>query len=887
MLTDRPNYYATAIWIGLHRPLIVALTEPGTDSDSQGTDQNDIARLGDGNDTLHLLAGDDGVFGNGGDDTLYGDGGDDVLVGGAGFDLLSGGAGADVFVFASGDQGARILDLGLDDRIDLREVAGVEGFPDVSITSVAGTSLNRITAGNISIDVLGNRSLLTEERFIFQPLDQPVKAFADALASQTEDAPARVIAVADLIGNDQQIDGLGLTLTAVDSAVGGSVALRDGAVVFEAATNFFGEAGFAYTVTDTNGASDVGYARFKVTGTQDAPIAVDDRLADVPENTSFEIDLQQLAANDIEPDLDHLQVSLNLFNPTGGTLSRQLVYIEEQNVYREAVFFVPDPGFHGTAGFSYEVSDIYRNKDVGRATFEVTAVNDAPVAVDDVLARQTGHPRPYNVAFTDLTGNDTDPDGDALSVTAVGGATGGSVAIADGAVVFTADPGFAGTASFDYTVSDGRGGTDTGRASFEVATGNATPVAVDDRLGPVPEDGPPLSLSLGRLLGNDSDPDGDTLTVSGITNVVGGSVETLPGGVLFTPAPDFFGQAGFDYTVADGHGGSDLGHVTIDVSPLPDAPVAVDDVAGPAIQGGPPVTVSFGRMLANDRDVDGDALRVTGVDGVVGGTVVLIEDSVVFRPDAAFSGTGGFDYTMSDGRGGSDTARVAIAVLPTVPPPATLFTAGDDIVDLNAFDLSLHPGMAARDALDGNDVVTLSRRQNLGLEFTGGGGNDDITGTGRVDLIQGGDGNDILRAASGADTLWGGSGDDRLAGSAGNDVLFGDAGADRVSGGLGADRFVYRAGSDSVVGARDTITDFDASLGDRIDLSLIDAQSGLADDQAFTFIGADAFSAEGQVRVRAGSGSTRVDINLDGDAAVEMTILVRPGLELAAGDFIL
>ena len=108
-----------------------------------------------------------------------------------------------------------------------------------------------------------------------------------------------------------------------------------------------------------------------------------------------------------------------------------------------------------------------------------------------------------------------------------------------------------------------------------------------------------------------------------------------------------------------------------------------------------------------------------------------------------------------------------------------------------------------------------------------------------------------------------------------------------MSGGLGADRFVYRAGSDSVVGARDTITDFDASLGDRIDLSLIDAQSGLADDQAFTFIGADAFSAEGQVRVRAGSGSTRVDINLDGDAAVEMTILVRPGLELAAGDFIL
>ena len=886
MLVNPPNYYATSIWVGFYRPLIVALTQPDTDSDSQGTDQNDIARLGDGNDTLHLLAGDDGVFGNGGDDTLYGDSGDDVLVGGAGFDLLSGGAGADVFVFASGDQGARILDLGLDDRIDLREVAGVEGFPDVSITTVAGT-LNRITAGNISIDVLGNRSLLTEDRFIFRPLDQPVKAFADVLGSQTEDAPARTIAVADLIGNDQQVDGLGLTLTAADSAVGGTVALRDGAVVFEAATNFFGQAGFAYTVTDPNGASDVGYARFNVNGTQDAPIAVDDRLVDVPENTSFEIDREQLAANDIEPDLEQLQVSLNLLNPTGGTLSRQLVYIEEQNVYREAVFFVPDPGFHGTAGFSYEVYDFHNNKDVGRATFEVTAVNDAPVAVDDVLAAQTGHPRPYSVAFTDLTGNDTDPDGDALSVTAVGGATGGSVAIADGTVVFTAASGFAGTASFDYTVSDGRGGTDTGRASFEVATGNANPVAVDDRLGPVPEDGPPLSLSLGRLLGNDSDPDGDTLSVSGIANVIGGSVETLPGGVLFTPAADFFGQAGFDYTVEDGHGGSAVGHATIDVSPLPDAPVAVDDVAGPAIQGGPPVAVSFGRMLANDRDVDGDALRITNVDGVVGGTVVLVEDTVLFRPDAAFSGTGGFDYTMSDGRGGTDTARVAIEVLPTVLPPTALFTADDDIVDLNAFDLSVHPGLAARDALDGNDVVTLSRRQNLGLEFTGGRGDDDITGTGRTDLVQGGEGNDTLRAGGGADTLWGGLGDDRLIGNAGNDVLSGDGGTDRLTGGLGADSFVFSAFSDSIPGVRDTILDFDATQGDRIDLSLIDADSGLAGDQAFAFIGADAFTAAGQVRVRAVTGSIRVDLNLDGDAGVEMAILVRPAQELGAGDFIL
>src|SRR5690606_20371492 len=106
--------------------------------------------------------------------------------------------------------------------------------------------------------------------------------------------------------------------------------------------------------------------------------------------------------------------------------------------------------------------------DTATASFSVTAVKDAPEAEDDTLASQAEDASPRTIAFAELTANDDDVDGDALTVSAVGDATGGTVAILAGEVVFTADADFNGLASFDYTVGDGKGGTDTATASFSV-----------------------------------------------------------------------------------------------------------------------------------------------------------------------------------------------------------------------------------------------------------------------------------------------------------------------------------------------------------------------------------------------------------------------------------
>jgi Ca2+-binding RTX toxin-like protein len=269
-----------------------------------------------------------------------------------------------------------------------------------------------------------------------------------------------------------------------------------------------------------------------------------------------------------------------------------------------------------------------------------------------------------------------------------------------------------------------------------------------------------------------------------------------------------------------------------------------------------------------------------------------------------------------------------------------LFTAGNDTQDLNLFDLADFPGAGAADALAGNDVVTLSDTQRLGVLFYAGNGNDTITGSalgdrergdaghdrllGRAggDTLWGGDGNDRLYGHAGDDTAWGGNGSDVLDGGDGNDRLGGDAGndtayggngndwilggtgndsliggdgADTITGGLGVDRmrgdvgldrFVFDDGDSGFGAARDVIVSF-SSL-DLIDLAAVDANSGLASDQGFTWRGSGGFTGAGQLRYAVSGADKVIQGSTDGDAAAELSILLEAYAGTPnAGDFLL
>lgn len=199
----------------------------------------------------------------------------------------------------------------------------------------------------------------------------------------------------------------------------------------------------------------------------------------------------------------------------------------------------------------------------------------------------------------------------------------------------------------------------------------------------------------------------------------------------------------------------------------------------------------------------------------------------------------------------------------------------------------------------GDDEV---RGTNFADLIQGGDGADTISGGNGKDSLYGGDGADTLAGGNGSDRLSGGTGDDRLLGKSGNDLLYGGAGDDSLSGASGSDTLVGGSGADTLIGGdgadvfrfgalsdspssatRDRITDFQAAI-DRIDLSLLDADTGQSGNQAFDYIGSDRFSGTaGELRL----SQDLVRADVDGDGSPDFQFRLDNSDQVTAGDFIL
>jgi cysteine-rich repeat protein len=325
------------------------------------------------------------------------------------------------------------------------------------------------------------------------------------------------------------------------------------------------------------------------------------------------------------------------------------------------VTFTPTANFNGSGSFTYTVSD-GTSTDTGLVTVTVTAVNDAPVAVDD--ARTTAEDTALVVTGASLASNDTDVDADTLTVTAVGGATNGTVGLAAGSVTFTPTANFNGAASFTYTVSDGTL-TDTGLVTVTVTAANDAPVAVDD--GRTTAEDTALVFAASTLVVNDTDVDADTLTVTAVAGATNGTVGLAAGTVTFTPTANFNGSGSFTYTVSDGTL-TDTGLVTVTVTAANDAPVAQDGVA--ATTDDTAVVIALAAT-----DVDGDGLSYAIVTPPTNGVLSGSGASRTYTPTAPFAGTDTFTFTASDGTATSNLATVTITV-------THVTVCGDTVIEL-------------------------------------------------------------------------------------------------------------------------------------------------------------------------------------------------------------
>ncbi|WP_152992905.1 tandem-95 repeat protein [Pseudomonas citronellolis] len=172
------------------------------------------------------------------------------------------------------------------------------------------------------------------------------------------------------------------------------------------------------------------------------------------------------------------------------------------------------------------------------------------------------------IAANTLLGNDSDVDGDSLSILSVQGAVNGTVKLENGNVVFTPAKDVNGTGSFTYTVSDGHGGTSTASVTVGINAVNDAPVAKPDNAS-IQED-KPVTLN---VLANDSDVDGDSLSVTSASASNGSVTVNADGTLTYTPKANFSGSDSITYTISDGHGGTASSTVALSVTPVADVPL--------------------------------------------------------------------------------------------------------------------------------------------------------------------------------------------------------------------------------------------------------------------------------------------------------------------------
>ncbi len=463
----------------------------------------------------------------------------------------------------------------------------------------------------------------------------------DDSATTDEDIPVTI----DVLANDTDVDGDTLTVDSVTQPANGTATNNGINVSYEPALNFNGTDGFTYTLSDGHGGTDTATVTVTVEPVNDAPVAHDQSVA-TDEDTPLAI---TLGATDV--DGDPLTYSI-VTPPAHGALSGAA----------PSLTYTPDENYNGADSFSLKANDGAVDSNVATVSITVNPVNDPPVARDD--AHSLLEDTTLNVSAPGVLDNDTDVDNDPLTAELANGVSNGTLTLnTNGSFTYTPDPNFNGIDSFTYTASDGQGGTDTATVTITVNPINDAPVANDDS-ATTDED---VSVTI-DVLANDTDVDGDTLTVDSVTQPANGTATNNGANVTYTPDPDFNGTDSFTYTASDGNGGTDTPTVTVTVNPVNDAPVGADDAY--SVDEDNTLTVAARGVLGNDIDVDGDALTAVKLSDPGNGALTLGDDgSCTYTPDVNFNGTDSFTYCASDVELESDPCTVTITVNPVNDPP--------------------------------------------------------------------------------------------------------------------------------------------------------------------------------------------------------------------------
>jgi hypothetical protein len=578
--------------------------------------------------------------------------------------------------------GLMCMDTGLDPKEPGDPADTVTDCSDSSVawgvTDPIGTDMGKLNAGidnlvlMLSTDAGGNivaaNAYYTMEYPIIQPDDNsfvggtlsftgtlsPPCVAGDDPFSVIDDATPQTL---DVLANDSCDDP---PLTVVDNTVDDFLPDKGGAASTDGATVTYTPAGggaandpevFTYTVEDS------------VVPNQDqgtVTITLFDDLAPVANNQAANTDVDTPVVIDTSAggnSLGNTETGVTNSPGTGAVVTQTAPNptLGMVSIVGANVTYTPNAGETGSDTFGYTITD--SNNDVANAEITVT-INATPVAPDFTVAGKVdpGGNVAIDVA-ADIPGASLgDP---VATITATDGAL-GTTSVAGTVVTYTHAGATCGADSFDYTITDGdlpTGESDTGTISLTV---NCLPVANDavapdiDTVGVSP-DSQSSGLDVAAIAGNDL---GDQPTVVSATDGANGTVSVTGDVATYTPNADFFaGTDTFDYDLTDDDGDVATGTITVT---LPDVSPTAGDLSADTDEGVAVDVDVIGSITPGNGSPAQHAFTVSSNPG--SGTAQVNGTVVTYTPNAGFSGTDSFEYSVTDGDGSSASATITVTV---------------------------------------------------------------------------------------------------------------------------------------------------------------------------------------------------------------------------------
>ena len=547
-----------------------------------------------------------------------------------------------------------------------------ESYSFAIITDVSNgtTALNGST-----VTYTPNQDFNGEDTFTFEATDDTGRTINVATATITVNAVNDVPTSSEVSGSSDEdtaidialsatdVDGDNLTYSIVSDVSNGTTSISESTLTYTPNQDWNGTDTFTYKVNDGTVDSNTSNGNITIAAINDAPVANDVTIS-TNETRFISLDI---TLDVTDADGDALTFTIES-NPSNGTTTLD----------GGIVTYVPTTDWNGEDSFTFKANDGTVDSNIATAIITVNAIDDAPVVVDSTFVIDEDQVIDIVLSATDVDDEDlflwagyTDPSNGTIDILDPN-----SSASASKTYRYTPNTNYNGTDSFKYYAANQNAQmSNIGTISFTINPVNDSPIA-NNLTMTVDEDWTGATVTIKGDNNGATDPESDEITYyivdvpsnGSIYNDAGGGIpdgDALEAGdelasyyTIYNPNENYNGTDTFTFKGSDGTLDGNTATITISVNPVNDKPTAVD-VSKTMDENGGTIDVE-----TNYNDVDGDTdITFTLVDAPANGTATVGIPGT-YTPNANFSGTDTFTYTVSDAEYTSDPATVTINVIP-------------------------------------------------------------------------------------------------------------------------------------------------------------------------------------------------------------------------------